>query len=242
MINANGVTVSAFCRFVSGIDHLPLSKMCLINGLNWGAEMQASTKDVWNARFDKDEFVYGVKPNDFLRAQLYRLPPAAHILSLGEGEGRNSVFLAEQGHQVSAVELSTSGIVKIQRLAHQRQVHVDAIQADLEHHPIEIGQWDAIISIFCHLPSRVRRQTMQRVCNGLRPGGLLILEGYTPRQLEHGTGGPKELDLLLEPDDLRMDLVGLELLHFVEVTRKVEEGVLHTGTAAVLQVVAQKIG
>jgi len=119
-------------------------------------------------------------------------------------------------------------------------VSVATLQADLSDYRIAAGRWQGVVSIFCHLPSTLRRQVLTQVVAGLRPGGLLIMEGYTPRQLAHGTGGPRETDLLLEPAVVRDELAGLDLLHFAEVERPVLEGILHTGVAAVLQIVARK--
>jgi SAM-dependent methyltransferase len=168
------------------------------------------------------------------------LDAASRILSLGEGEGRNAVHLASLGHQVTAVDAAHTGLIKLLQRAAQRNLGVTATLADLADYPITPGSWDAIVSIFCHLPASLRRRVLADCVAGLAPGGLFILEGYTPRQLAFATGGPKDRELLLEPDTLRTELAGLELLHFAEVQREVIEGSLHTGMAAVLQIVARK--
>jgi SAM-dependent methyltransferase len=202
--------------------------------------MDSKLRDQWNSRFDQDEFAYGTEPNTFLRDMAERLVPSADVLSLGDGEGRNGVHLARQGHRVTAVDIAEAGLGKARRLAARHGVSVETVHADLAEFDLGTERWHAVVSIFCHLPSALRRQVLAGAVRGLRPGGLLILEGYTPRQLRHGTGGPKDPDLLLEPDTLREELAGLELTHFIEVEREIREGMLHTGTAAVLQVVARK--
>ncbi|WP_028535171.1 SAM-dependent methyltransferase [Paludibacterium yongneupense] len=194
----------------------------------------------WHARFDREDYVYGTEANDFLREQAPHLGSAATVLSLGEGEGRNAVFLARLGHRVTALEAAQAGIRKIHALAARRGVTVATLQTDLADYRIAAGQWQGIVSIFCHLPPALRREVLGQVVAGLECGGVFIMEGYTPRQLAHGTGGPKDGALLLEPATIRAELDGLDLLHFAEVTRPVIEGSLHTGTAAVLQVVALK--
>ncbi|MFN4235648.1 MAG: SAM-dependent methyltransferase [Vogesella sp.] len=196
----------------------------------------------WNPRFAGEQYAYGSAPNDFLKAQASRLAAGSRVLSLGEGEGRNAIHLASLGHDVTAVDAAHTGLIKLLQRAARESLTVTATLADLADYAIPPAHWHAIVSIFCHLPPALRRTVLRDCVRGLAPGGLFILEGYTPRQLGFGTGGPKDVALLLEPDDIRAELDGLELLHFAEVQREVVEGSLHTGMAAVLQVVARKPG
>ncbi len=196
----------------------------------------------WNPRFAGEQYAYGSAPNDFLKAQAGRLAAGSRVLSLGEGEGRNAIHLASLGHDVTAVDAAHTGLIKLLQRAARESLTVTATLADLADYAIPPAHWHAIVSIFCHLPPALRRTVLRDCVRGLAPGGLFILEGYTPRQLGFGTGGPKDVALLLEPDDIRAELDGLELLHFAEVQREVVEGSLHTGMAAVLQVVARKPG
>jgi len=194
----------------------------------------------WNPKFAASDYVYGTDPNDFLRHYCRELPAGGPVLSLGEGEGRNAVYLAEQGFSVTALDAASAGLIKVTKLAERRAVSVKTIHADLDEYQIAPGAWQGIVSVFCHLPTQLRARVLRDVVAGLAPGGVLLMEGYTPRQLAFGSGGPKDVDLLLEPDAVRDELTGLELLHFAEVERIVQEGRLHTGMAAVLQVVARK--
>jgi len=196
----------------------------------------------WNPRFAGEQYAYGSAPNDFLKAQAGRLAAGSRVLSLGEGEGRNAIHLASLGHDVTAVDAAHTGLIKLLQRAARESLTITATLADLADYAIPPAHWHAIVSIFCHLPPALRRTVLRDCVRGLAPGGLFILEGYTPRQLGFGTGGPKDVALLLEPDDIRAELDGLELLHFAEVQREVVEGSLHTGMAAVLQVVARKPG
>lgn len=195
----------------------------------------------WDERYDRDDYVYGTEPNAFLRAFADRLPPPpARVLSLAEGEGRNGVFLAGLGHRVTGVDASSMGLSKARKLAEQRGVEIATVHARLEDYEFERGAWDAVISIFCHLPPDLRRKVHRGVVEALRPGGVVLLEAYTPDQLRHGTGGPKDPALLYTAEILREDFEGLEFLHLQEVERDVTEGLLHRGHAAVVQMLARK--
>lgn len=202
--------------------------------------MSQNIGEFWDQRFSAEDYIYGTSPNDFLARQYALIPPGGSVLSLGEGEGRNAVFLALQGYRVTAVDASQQGLIKVRQLAQRNGVEVATIHADLEDFCIEAARWDGIVSIFCHLPSRLRQRIHQQILAGLRPGGVFVLEGYTPRQLQFASGGPKDLDLLLEPADLQQELSGLNLLHVQELQREVMEGRLHTGMAAVLQLLARR--
>ncbi len=200
-----------------------------------------SPRTVWDERFAGDEYVYGKEPNDFLRAFAPRLPPPpARILSLGEGEGRNAVHLARLGYQVTAVDASSVGLAKARRLAAERHVSINTVHANLETYTIAPGAWDGVVSIFCHLPPELRKKVHRQVAQGLRPGGVVLLEAYTTDQPKFGTGGPSRPELLYSADLLREDFSDLEILHLVEIERDVTEGILHTGRAAVVQLLARK--
>jgi SAM-dependent methyltransferase len=195
----------------------------------------------WNSRFSVQEYVYGTKPNDFLAESAASLPPApARVLSLGEGEGRNAVYLASLGHEVTAVDTSDVGLRKAERLAAERGVSLKTVVSDLADFTFAPGAWDAVVSIFCHLPMPLRRQVHRAAAASLRPGGVLILEAYTPAQLAMRTGGPPLRELLYTVEELREDFEGLELPILRERERDVVEGKLHTGRAAVVQVLGRK--
>jgi SAM-dependent methyltransferase len=194
---------------------------------------------MWDQRYSSDDYVYGTEPNAFLVAVANRLP-AGRILCLGEGEGRNAVWLAGQGHAVTAVDASRVGLEKARRLAASRGVTITTVHADLAVYPIEAGSWDGIVSVFCHVPPPLRADLHRRCVAGLRGGGILLLEAYTPEQVGRGTGGPPTAELMMDMDTLRRELAGLEFLELRECEREIQEGALHTGLGAVVQVVARK--
>ena len=196
-------------------------------------------KTFWDERYAEPGFAYGETPNDFLREEAGRLP-SGPVLCLGEGEGRNAVFLAEQGHEVLAVDSSQVGLDKTSRLAAARGVSVAVEQADLADYAIDPGRWSGIVSIFCHVPPPVRQRIHRASVGGLAPGGLFLLEAYTPAQLELGTGGPPSLPLLFELEMLRTELSGLDFEHAVELEREIREGKYHQGVGAVVQILARK--
>ena len=201
---------------------------------------------MWDERYSDDDYVYGTTPNSFLASVIDKIQcnhnhvHRGHVLSLGEGEGRNAVFMAEHGCVVSAVDASRIGLSKAEKLAKARGVAIKVIHSDLAHLEIEPGAWDAIVSIFCHVPSQLRQQLHRKVVAGLRPGGVFVLEAYTPRQLILKTGGPQDVDMTMSLKQLETELAGLIFEHAVELEREVVEGKFHTGKGAVVQLVARK--
>lgn len=195
--------------------------------------------DFWDDRYGCEGYVYGTEPNAFVAAMAERLP-AGPVLCLAEGEGRNAVFLAGLGHAVTAVDQSAVGLAKAERLAALRSVRITTVVSDLARFDIGDGAWSGIVATFAHLPPAVRRDVHARVVRGLVPGGLLILEAYTPGQLGRGTGGPKERELCMTLSGLRGELGGLDFEVGNECVREVVEGTGHTGPGAVVQVAARR--
>ncbi len=192
---------------------------------------------MWNQRYAEDGFAYGTDPNDFL-AQCAPRIPAGRVLCLAEGEGRNAVFLAQQGHAVTAVDMSEVGLEKARQLAQACGVSLTTIVADLADFEIEEGQWSCIVSIWCHVPPPIRKELHRKVVAGLAPGGVLVLEAYTPGQVARGTGGPPVAGPMMTAAALREELDGLTFAVLHEVTREIHEGKYHNGTSEVVQVLA----
>jgi 2-polyprenyl-3-methyl-5-hydroxy-6-metoxy-1,4-benzoquinol methylase len=197
------------------------------------------TADMWNQRFSEPGYAYGTEPNAFVREVADRIP-AGPVLCVAEGQGRNAVYLATRGHDVTMVDLAEHGVRKAIELAASKGVHVHAIVADLREHDIARDYWAGVVSVFAHVPHDVRVDLHRRLVAGLRPGGVLVLEAYTPAQIGRGTGGPQTPDLLMTLADLQTELAGLEFEVGRELVREVVEGKYHTGEAAVVQVLARK--
>ena len=191
---------------------------------------------MWNERYSEQGFAYGTKPNDFLQANIESLTKGK-TLCLAEGEGRNAVFLAMHGFDVTAVDLSSVGLEKAQRLADENGVAIKTIVADLSDFEIEEDFWDTIVSIWAHVPAIVRRSLHTKVVAGLKPKGTFLLEAYTPKQVEFGTGGPK-IDMTMSLEVLRRELSPLRFEISQEIEREVQEGKYHNGHSAVVQILA----
>ncbi|NDF14348.1 class I SAM-dependent methyltransferase [bacterium] len=194
----------------------------------------------WDERYSGKDFVYGKEPNDFLVAREPLIPRGGKVLCLAEGEGRNSVFLAGKGHSVFAVDQSSVGLEKLQGLARERGVHVQTRCEDLAEFSIPRGEYDAIVSIWCHVPPALRVRLHSDCVRGLKSGGMLILEAYHPKQLDYKTGGPPTAELMMTVVDLNRELSGLIPLLAREVDREVHEGAHHFGMSAVTQWVGRK--
>lgn len=197
-------------------------------------------KVFWNERYGNTEFAYGLEPNDFLVFASQYLPAGSKILTIGEGEGRNALFLAKAGHHVVAVDQSDIGMAKALKIAQQANCSIQTIVTDLADFEIEENTYDAIVSIFCHLPSSLRASVHSRTKEGLRHGGLFIIEAYSPAQIHNTTGGPKDLDMLVSLDEITADFTGFEQLHAYSGTREVNEGEFHHGKAMVTQYIGKK--
>ncbi len=195
---------------------------------------------MWDDRYGNQGYYYGSQPNDFLKEHLDSIPKGGRVLCIAEGEGRNAVYLAGLGYLVTAVDGSAVGLAKLSALATERGVSVDSVCADLADYDMGTQKWDAIISIWCHLPQPLRADVHRRVAIGLRPGGCFLLEAYTPKQLEYKTGGPPDVALLMTLSALKDELAGLRLEHAMETLRNVQEGRGHTGQSSVVQIIARK--
>lgn len=199
-----------------------------------------NTGNKWDQRYSEPGFAYGTDPNDFLVGSLHHLPSSGKVLCIAEGEGRNSVYLAKLGYNVTAVDSSAVAMEKTKAMAGESGVSVQTVVADLGSFDFGLNSYDAIVSIFCHLPPELRRTVHKRCAQGLTDGGIFLLEGYTPKQLKYGTGGPPEKELLMSLIDLKIELSGLEFLHSVEIEREIHEGRLHNGLGAVVQIIGRK--
>ena len=170
----------------------------------------------------------------------HRLPKSGSAIALGDGEGRNGVFLAEVGLQVTSVDLSEVGLSKARDLASTRGVTIETVQADLEHYTMTPESQDLIVSIYCHLPETIRRVVHQRAELALKPGGLFILEAFHHSQLKYQSGGPKTPDLLYDLEALTGDFQSLQILEALDGLCYLDEGARHSGLGHIVRLVIQK--
>lgn len=198
-------------------------------------------KNFWESRYANDDFAYGKMPNDFLAEQAHKIRPNSKILCLADGEGRNSVYLAKLGHQVTSVDFSEKGTEKLRKWAKEENLDIKVICEDLNNFEIKENTWDCIVSIFMHLPSPLRQNIHSNICKGLKHEGLFILESYTPDQLNLKTGGPSDIKLLLQLKDLKNEIAGLRIIIAEEIEREVFEGKFHNGMSSVVRFLGEKI-
>ncbi|NYF25828.1 bifunctional 2-polyprenyl-6-hydroxyphenol methylase/3-demethylubiquinol 3-O-methyltransferase UbiG [Sporosarcina sp. JAI121] len=193
----------------------------------------------WNDRFSVKEYVYGKEPNGFLVEAAQKLPKGK-VLCIAEGEGRNSVYLASLGFDVTAWDYAPAGLEKTKQLADEKGVVVKTELQDLADVMWVEEQWDAIVHIFGHFPNNVMDRTLAGIKKALKPGGYYISELYTKEQIHYGTGGPRNEEMLCDPVKMLEHFDGYFVKHFHigEVNRV--EGQLHTGTAHVVQSLFQK--
>ena len=189
----------------------------------------------WDERYSGEGFAYGTQPNRWLEVQAGVIRPGGRVLSLGEGEGRNAVWLAEQGFTVDAVDGSPVGLEKARELAARRGVHIRTQVDDLATYRPEPEAYDALVLVFVHLPPNIRSLVHAAGARALRPGGVLIIEAFTHLQLGRPSGGPRQADLLYEVATVRSDFPGVDWLVLEEAEVELDEGPFHRGTAAVVR-------
>ena len=197
----------------------------------------------WNARYAQADYVFGTSPNAFLVSQARLLKPGQKALSIADGEGRNGVWLARQGLEVLSVDFSPVALEKALRLADRAGVRLATECADLGLWDWGSGRFDLVVGVFCQFAGpALRDRIFQRIRESLKPGGLIILQGYRPEQLNYGTGGPKDIGHLYTAPMLRRAFAGFEFLRLEEHDSEIHEGGGHHGMSALVDMVARKPG
>ncbi len=197
----------------------------------------------WSTRYRDagDDYLFGTEPNKFLASQAAHFGEGVSVLSVADGEGRNAVWLAEQGCAVTAIEISAVALEKAARLARARHVAVDFVQVDIFNWDWPNEAFDAVVGIFIQFagPDEQARQ-LAGMKQAVRPGGLLFLQGYTPKQLEYGTGGPSAVENLYTEALLRDVFCDWEIVLLREHDDLIEEGKAHSGRSALIDLAARK--
>jgi len=199
--------------------------------------------DMWNERYSEPGFAFGTEPNDFLREAFKYIPAGGRVLCLAEGEGRNAVFLAQQGYRVTAMDLSDVGLNKALKLAMDKDVTITTQVADLADYSFGLEEWDGIVSIWAHTPTDVRQYIHAQIEPALKPNGVFILEAYTEQQLTmDAIGGPpaSQKERFNSLENLQTELTELEEIIGVEKQRMISEGKRHQGFSAVVQFIGRK--
>ena len=201
-------------------------------------------KDRWNERYSKEAYAYGEHPNNYLKAQLEKLP-VGNILFAAEGEGRNAVYAAELGWMVTAFDISMEGKNKAMRLAEKHKVTINYLVGEMEKMNFKPGQFDVIVLIYAHFPAEIKSSIHLQLDNYLRKGGTIIFEAFSKNHLTYNSknpkvGGPKEIDVLFSIEEVRADFAGYEVEELVEKEIELNEGVFHNGLGSVVRFVGKK--
>lgn len=193
----------------------------------------------WDERYSTEEYVFGKDPNVFFKSVIDTLPPG-RIFVPAAGEGRDAVYAAERGWNVSALDLSTSGREKAMRLAAERNVTISYTVGSIEQEAWATQTYDAAALIYFHLPPMIRQEMFRTLITALQPNGTLIIEAFTPRQIGNGSGGPSDPELLLSKEILTAELGQLTIVQCEEVRIELAEGKGHAGKADVVRFVGTK--
>lgn len=195
----------------------------------------------WDRRFKGADYLFGTEPNAFLASQAFRLEPKMKVLAVADGEGRNGVWMAERGLNVVSVDASSVGLERARQLAARRGVILQTVLADLGEWDWEPEAFDVVVAIFVQFaPPDLRRKMFEGFHTCLKPGGLLIMQGYRVEQLRYGTGGPPYAEHLYTKDLLIRSFGHWEIRHLQEHDSVIEEGAEHSGMSALIDMVAEK--
>ena len=199
------------------------------------------SSDFWDERYAAEHYIFGTTPNVFLASQAARIHPGMRALAVADGEGRNGVWLAEQGAQVHAIDFSPLALEKARKLAEARGVTIELEQADVLEWSWPEATYDLVVAIFIQfVPSPERDRIIAGIRRCLKPGGLLILQGYTPKQVEFATGGPPDAANMYTAELLREWFGDWDILHLHEHDSFISEGTHHHGMSALIDLVATK--
>lgn len=203
--------------------------------------MTADAREFWDARYAAPEYIFGEEPNVFLASQAQLFAPRMRVLDLACGEGRNSVFLAGLGAEVTGVDISPLAVDKARLLAARHGVAPRFEVADLLAWEFGEARYDAVVSIFIQFATPAERERIFGAIRAtLRPGGWLVMQGYTPRQVQYRTGGPPSAEHMYTAAMLRESFAGFEFLHLREHEATLREGSKHVGRSALVDLVARK--
>jgi SAM-dependent methyltransferase len=196
---------------------------------------------MWDQRFSGDDYLFGREPNDYLRSKAPLLPAGGAVLCVADGEGRNSVWLAQQGLKVQAFDISEVGVAKARLLASEAGVSVDCTVANCEQYQWAAQRHDGVVAVFIQFADpEMRARLFANMVRALKPGGVLILQGYTPKQLDFKTGGPGQLSHLYTAELMREAFKDLRIVELIEYEAELNEGARHAGRSALLGMVATK--
>lgn len=198
-----------------------------------------SQQEFWNGKFSKADYFYGTKANEFLASNISLLKNHKKLLCLGEGEGRNAIFFAKNGFEVSAIDASNLGLEKLQNRAIEEKLDIKTVCMDLNDWTV-LEKYDVIVASYLHMFKNEREELFKKIENSLSSNGYFIGEFFSTKQLSFNSGGPKDLDLLYTIEDFE-NYFNLCKKNITEEIVILDEGIGHQGEACVIRVVIQKI-
>lgn len=200
--------------------------------------MKDKSKEFWEERYSDEEYIYGKDPNVFFRTELGKLNPNS-ILLPADGEGRNAVFAAKTGWDVTAFDLSKAGKAKAIELAERNDVEINYEVTSAQEFDSDI-KFEVIALIYAHFNAEDRPGIHNYLLQFLKPGGILIFEAFSKKQLDYNSGGPKEQAMLFSKEELRNEFSGLTIKYLEELEIEQNEGKYHKGKSCVLQMIGEK--
>lgn len=195
--------------------------------------------DFWNERYAELEFAYGKKPNQFLVANIDKLPKGK-ILFVAEGEGRNAVFAAQNGFEVYAFDYSDSGKRKAAALALEKKVTISYSIFDVLQMNYDVDSFDAIVLIFAHFPAEIRKEAHQKIVSLLKPNGKILFEAFTKEQLKYNSGGPKNIEMLFSEAEVKAHFPSISFDFLQSKLTELNEGKYHQGIGSVIRFLGTK--
>jgi hypothetical protein len=196
-------------------------------------------KDFWNQRYNREDFVYGITPNAFFKQFIDTNKPGKLLLP-ADGEGRNGVYAALNGWEVDAFDYSKEAKKKALKLADKHAVQLNYTVEDFESVTLPENHYNAVALIYAHMPSDIRRNIHRKIIKSLKTGGMLILEAFSKEQMNYSSGGPRNIDMLYNPEDIKRDFEHLDITYLEQMTIHLDEGEHHQGEGNVIRMIAKK--
>lgn len=197
-------------------------------------------QEFWNQKFSRDGYLYGKEPNEFIKSTYVNFKKNQRVLCLGEGEGRNAVFLAKKGYEVAAIDASDVGLSKLETWAKESNVEVKTKCMDINEW-IPTKKYGAILFTFMHLKIDELQKIVEKIEDSLKENGFLVAEVFSKSQIHKNSGGPKDLDLLYSVEDFQNSIKSLKIHKLEEKIVELNEGNGHIGEASVIRLIAQKL-
>lgn len=201
-------------------------------------------KKLWDERYSNEAFAFGENPNEFLKETLHQFIPEKALFA-AEGEGRNAVFAAGLGWEVSAFDLSEFGKMKAEKLATKNKVNIDYTVGDIQTLKYDANSFDALVMIFAHFPASIKSSCHQKLISYLNPGGIVIFEAFSKNHIQYNSinpkvGGPKDIDQLYSIEEIKKDFKDFEIIELIETETDLSEGLYHIGKGSVIRFVGRK--